>query len=123
MRLPGRAELADGLVGAALSFSGGVVAGAIAYVVAFRGADVGVWTLALGFGVVLALFGFVAEFVRCWIAGPRFGPVVAALGRALRGDTAGGPAGPTSRSQRMMLAAATAMVVVMAIWGIGAVTG
>ncbi len=123
MRVPGRAEIADGLIGGSLSFLGGVVAGSIAYLATLRDADVGFWTVALGFGGVLALFGFVAEFVRCWISGPRFGLVLAYLKRTFAGQAGAGPSGPTSRSRRMVVAGVTAALVVTVFWIVRGLAG
>ena len=115
MRLPGRAELADGLVGGSLSFVGGVVAGTVAYIASLRAYGVDYWTAALGFGAVLAVFGFLAEFVRCWIAGPRFGAVVASVRRAVAPQPG---AARGNRAQRMLLAGLTAIGVLLVIWGL-----
>ena len=123
MRLPGRVELADGLVGGALSFLGGLVAGTVAYLAMFRGTGVDVGTVVLGFALALAVLGFLAEFVRCWITGPRFGPLVAALGRVFAGESGAGPDAPANRARRMILAGAVGALVVTAIWIVKALFG
>lgn len=123
MRLPGRAEVADGLVGGSLSFVGGLVAGAIAYVVVFREAGAQFGATVLASGAALAIFGFLAEFVRCWIAGPRFGAIIAAFRRFLSPQGEGRPIGPAGRARRMVVAGVTAAVVVTLIWGVKALLG